>query len=186
MRPILKPEKRFQTVLTSPIITFSALNSKATLLLPDLVGLSNKMNGTPLILAIIGHLVGDYLLQNDWMATNKKKHSFPCAVHCLLWTCSVMFFAGWMWIEKPHFLWIKPWVFSALFLTHFIQDRTQIIIWWMKLKWKDQSKFMECDSLLLKHEYEPTIKVGLGPWSIIVVDNVWHIVEIWAVWRFLT
>jgi len=32
-----------------------------------------------LTLAIIGHLVGDYLLQNDWMALNKKKRSLNCA-----------------------------------------------------------------------------------------------------------
>lgn len=31
------------------------------------------MSTDTLVLAIIGHLVGDYLLQNDWMALNKKK-----------------------------------------------------------------------------------------------------------------
>ena len=39
---------------------------------------------------LIGHLVGDYLLQNDWMAENKAKHKglgwLTCAVHCLLYT----------------------------------------------------------------------------------------------------
>ena len=34
--------------------------------------------------AIIGHLVGDYLLQNDWMALNKKASSLHCAVHCCI------------------------------------------------------------------------------------------------------
>jgi hypothetical protein len=36
------------------------------------------------------------------------------------------------------------------------------------------------------YEYDATIIPGLGPWSIIVVDNVWHLVTIWAVWRFMT
>lgn len=117
------------------------------------------MNNT-LTLAIIGHLVGDYLLQNDWMAMNKKKQTIPCVVHCMLWTASVTCFAGW-W---------SVWAASILYTTHFIQDGTQIVVWWMTLKWKDQSEFA---------------KSPCGPWSIIVVDNVWHIVTLWAVWRFV-
>jgi hypothetical protein len=130
-----------------------------------------------LLLAIIGHLVGDYLLQNDWMALNKKKwknscpinclehrildcFNFPCFVHCVLWTLAVCLFSGWHSIP----------VIAFLFVTHYIQDRTQIIGWWMRLKWKDQSKFAE---------------PPMAPWSLIVVDNVWHIVTIWAVWKLL-
>jgi hypothetical protein len=124
------------------------------------------MNGTSLLLAIIGHLVGDYLLQNDWMAMNKKKHWLPCFVHCWLWTFSVCAFTGWMWVSGIKGLAI----FAALFVPHFIQDRTQVIGWWMRLGWKDQSKFAE---------------PPMAPWSLIVVDNVWHIVALWAIWRFL-
>lgn len=131
------------------------------------------MNQNALILAIIGHLVGDYLLQNDWMALNKKQRSFPCLVHCLIWTLSVMLFAGWIGFKdagyKSEEYWFKGWVFLVLFATHFIQDRTQIIIFWMT-KVNSQSKF---------------VQPPCGPWSVIVVDNVWHIVEIWFVWRFL-
>lgn len=48
---------------------------------------------------LVGHLVGDYLLQNDWMALNKKFKNFEgrlaCGVHCFLWTLSVLaFFFG--------------------------------------------------------------------------------------------
>lgn len=111
--------------------------------------------------AIIGHLAGDYLLQNDWMALNKKKGNLPCFVHCTLWTFSVCLFSGWHSIP----------ISVALFISHWLQDRTQIIGWWMRLKWKDQSKFAE----------SPT-----APWSLIVVDNVWHIVSIFIVWKLLT
>lgn len=107
--------------------------------------------------AIVGHLVGDYLLQNDWMATNKKLHSWPCIVHCLLWSLSVCLFAGWKVIP-----------FIVLFILHFVQDRTNIIKFWM-LKINRQPLFAA---------------VPMAPWSIIVVDNVWHIVTIWLVWKF--
>ena len=51
-----------------------------------------------LVLALIGHLVGDYLLQNDWMALNKKKQHLPCLVHCFIWALCVCGFAGFGWI----------------------------------------------------------------------------------------
>jgi hypothetical protein len=122
------------------------------------------MNGLPLLLAIIGHLVGDYLLQNDWMALNKKRDSLPCLVHCMLWTASVCLFAGWMPANSYGALHAQP----VLFATHFLQDRTQIVAWWMDRIGQKQFRTGPC-----------------APWSIIVVDNVWHIVTIVLVWRWL-
>lgn len=119
-----------------------------------------KNMNDPLTCAIIGHLVGDYLLQNDWMALNKKKHWFPCIVHCVMWTICVCLFAGWP---------LQGCVPAILFAAHFIQDHTNIIMFWMT-KVNSQEKFAG---------------PPCAPWSIIVVDNVWHIVTIWAVWKFL-
>ena len=108
--------------------------------------------------ALVGHLVGDYLLQNDWMAQNKKRNSFPCAVHCLLWTIAVCLCAGWM----------SPIAWCALFATHFIQDRKHVVLWWMKSI--GQERFA----------------TGvLSPWSVVVVDNIWHIVTIWIVSKWV-
>lgn len=120
-----------------------------------------------LTLAIIGHLVGDYLLQNDWMALNKKSPgphgNTACVVHCAIWTFAVIVFSE--WYRSPHlFL-----VCTVLFLTHYAQDRTQIIRFWMT-RINRQPKFVE---------------PPMAPWSIIVVDNVWHIVALWAVWKFI-
>lgn len=127
------------------------------------------MNDT-LTLALIGHLVGDYLLQNDWMALNKKRHFWPCFIHALLWTLAVCSFAGW-WQWLPA---------SILFATHFWQDHTDVVRRWMCLI--GQHHFMRSDDFDLT---DSRVIPGLGPWSIIVVDNVWHIVTISAVWRFL-
>ena len=122
--------------------------------------------------AIVGHLVGDYLLQNDWMANNKKLKdgATACCVHAWLWTLAVCAFTGW---------WTWPCV-SVLFLTHFFQDRTQVIPWFMRTI--GQNRFMKCDDFDLT---DMRVIPGLGPWSIIVVDNVWHIVTLWAIWRFI-
>lgn len=104
--------------------------------------------------ALVGHLVGDYLLQNNWMAANKKKRSLHCAVHCAAWTLSVCLCAGWF----------HPLVITVLFASHFIQDRTSIINWYM-------------DSVGQKE-----FRTGpFAPWSGVVVDNVWHIFTLWVI-----
>lgn len=148
------------------------------------------MNSTPLLLALIGHLVGDYILQNDWLAIGKKKSTAICAIHAWIWTCCVCGFAGW-----PN--WLAPlstshtnWVWTLLFITHLVQDRFNLIPWWMKLI--GQNQFMKSDELLRK-ECPPIeggkplyfLRIGLGPWSVIIVDNIFHILTIWAVWRFV-
>lgn len=123
-----------------------------------------------LTLAIVGHLVGDYLLQNDWMALHKKDPGpdgfFRCWTHCALWTTSVCLFSGWFGWRDP--LRHECLLFAVLFAAHFAQDRTNVITWWMKKIGQAQFATPPC-----------------APWSIIVVDNVWHIVTLWAVWRFL-
>lgn len=111
-----------------------------------------------LLLGIIGHLTGDYILQNDWMALNKKKSFVPCAVHCFVWTVCVCLFTGW----------VHPMAAVILFGTHFIQDRTTIIRKWMALIGQEQFATGVC-----------------APWSIIVVDNVWHILTIYGVWKWV-
>jgi len=110
-----------------------------------------------MISSLMGHLVGDYLIQNDWMALNKKKSTIICTVHCALWATSVCILAWW-----------PLWVWPILFITHFIQDRTNLIIKYMNFVGQKQFANGPC-----------------SPWSIIVVDNVWHIFVIWALWRFV-
>lgn len=40
----------------------------------------------PLSSLIIGHLIGDYIFQNDYIAINKTKNSFVCLLYCVLYT----------------------------------------------------------------------------------------------------
>lgn len=54
---------------------------------------------------LLGHLVGDYLLQNKWMALSKSKNTFEgwgaAISHCLIYTfsvCLLMWNFDWIWI----------------------------------------------------------------------------------------
>jgi hypothetical protein len=66
---------------------------------------------------LLGHLVGDYLLQNEWMAMNKSKNSMEglnaAVVHCLLYTFAVCLF---MW--NFSLVWI-----CVVWLSHFPIDK---------------------------------------------------------------
>lgn len=111
-----------------------------------------------LLPAIIGHLVGDFIFQNDWMAANKKRSSFACAVHCAAWTIAVCFLSRWT----------DPVVITWLFLTHFAIDRTMFVRNWM-----------------IFNNQEAFTKEPLAPWSIIVVDQVFHILTLFAAGVYL-
>ena len=99
---------------------------------------------------LLGHLVGDYLLQNDWMAANKKKRTWVAAVHALVWMAAVVLIG---WRTAP------PVAIGLLWLSHLLQDRTDVVRQWMFLVGQRAFATGPC-----------------SPWSIIVVDNVWHLV----------
>ncbi|AZO95270.1 DUF3307 domain-containing protein [Halocella sp. SP3-1] len=103
---------------------------------------------------ILGHMIGDYLFQSDWMAINKKKSGLagliPCIVHCLIWTISVFLFIG-----EYRLIF-----FCMLFLSHFILDRTNFVKWYLK-----RFKIMP----------NPTF------WKIVIVDNTLHLLMIFLV-----
>lgn len=110
---------------------------------------------------IVGHLVGDYVMQNDWMASNKKTGSWPCLVHCALYTLSM-----WAAVSMAHqdvAAW-PLWAWSVIFGTHFVFDR-----FGLAFKMMDQ---MTGQRSFAEH---------LAPWSVIIVDNTWHILIAFAV-----
>lgn len=110
--------------------------------------------------AIIGHMVGDYLLQNDWIAANKTKDSLVCALHAMLWTAAVGCFARVSVVSDLVGLGCFAWLFG----THFVIDR-----------WRLAARNME-------YTGQRDFKQNMAPWSMIVVDNTWHLVTIWVAW----
>lgn len=63
---------------------------------------------------IIAHLVGDYLLQSDWMALKKTNSTPACLAHVV--TYAVPFVA----------LTRDPWVLGFIVSTHFMIDRWRL------------------------------------------------------------
>lgn len=161
------------------------------------------------LLLLCGHLLGDYILQNDWMATNKvNPHPGPdparfgsniivnfiepelsklgrdygfdvkpedanikvmkdwlsaerkwrighlaCTLHCLLYTLAVWACSFW---------WMPWWGLVACFALHWPIDRFRLAGRWMR-NVSGQKAFATG---------------ALSPWSVIVVDNIAHIVTL--------
>lgn len=77
------------------------------------------------MIQVLLHLLGDYFLQNDWMAVNKSKYSplgwSTCFLHCLLY--SIPFGIYYHSME----------IFLLVFATHFLIDKFSLAVYWTKL-----------------------------------------------------
>ena len=89
------------------------------------------MTGDFIFRLILGHLVGDYLLQNDWMALNKKKSFWHCFWHCFAYTGSIIFFTypeNRTCLLFPDMEVLSRVFFAFLiFMSHFVLDYTNIV-----------------------------------------------------------
>ncbi|GAG05577.1 unnamed protein product, partial [marine sediment metagenome] len=64
------------------------------------------------------HLFGDFIVQNDWMAMNKKnpgwKGFWACFIHTLTYSLPFLLITNWA-------------AFLVIWSTHFVIDRTKIV-----------------------------------------------------------
>lgn len=106
---------------------------------------------------LLGHLVGDYIFQTDFLAQNKTTRSWVCLVHCLLYTFAVAVFC---------YAWFPLWGYAFVCGVHFPIDRFGLAHWWMQ--GSGQAAFSD--------------KSGpFWPWSVIMVDNISHLLTLYAV-----
>lgn len=126
--------------------------------------------------SMLGHFVGDYLFQTEWMATNKWKPGMlghkACTVHVLLYTLAIALFTGW----HPLFLLVVA-------VPHWIIDRWSLAKY--LLAWKNGQR-MEDIWALKPYEAIESGKLGLNVWKVafaapvyIFNDNTIHWVCLW-------
>ena len=108
---------------------------------------------------LILHGIGDYLFQTDYQALNKKKKGivgfYACFCHCLTYSLPFLFIGNWKSV-------------LAIFISHFIIDRTQIVAWLIAMK--NGEKTIENFGFNKEKPFAVSI------WLYIITDNLIHII----------
>jgi hypothetical protein len=109
---------------------------------------------TALFIALLFHFIGDYLLQNDWMALNKTKSSIAAFIHAFCYSLLFMTLLDW-----------KLWIIVAG--THFLIDRFRLAVYWIRLvnwNWKGNN-----------FGYGDEKPMFMSIWLMIIIDNTFHV-----------
>ena len=97
---------------------------------------------------LLGHLVGDFLLQTRWMAERKTTQWYPMVVHCTVYTAVVSLFA-----RAAGGL---PLAVAFIFVSHLFLDKRKFAEFWVKnLNGSENSN-----------------------WLKIMIDQVWHLLAL--------
>lgn len=82
---------------------------------------------------LLGHLLGDWVLQNDWMAKGKKKGLFTLAgaVHYAVYTGVIL---GALWLSGVTGRGLGFYLGCGIFVfvSHWLIDATDSVEWWMR------------------------------------------------------
>jgi hypothetical protein len=119
---------------------------------------------------VIGHLVGDYVLQNAAMMSNKstagKKGIMWCTVHCLVYTAIMCLF---LWTASLLMI-------AAIFLSHWPIDRWSLAAKWMKL-----IKGRDPQIVYTQKEFDAAFYAVVYT----ATDNTMHILLLWLAANWL-
>ena len=123
-----------------------------------------------MFMQFLAHLVGDFWLQNDWMALNKKRPGrlgrLACALHCLTYTL-------------PFLLLTRSWkALLVIMVTHYVIDRTNLIAWLVWAKNKVYAGGLDCTWAEAKVNggFHPSRPIWLAIWLCIICDNTLHLI----------
>lgn len=125
----------------------------------------------------LAHLVGDYLLQSHWMATEKTKRSLAAAVHAITYTLPFLFLTR------------SPLALAAICGTHFVIDRYRLARWVVSLKNGYLFENQDVPGHLVMRAtatgYRDDVPPWLAVWLLIIADNTLHIICNGLALRFL-
>lgn len=105
---------------------------------------------------IVAHLVGDYLVQSHWMATEKTKQSIAAAVHAVTYALPFLLLTQ------------SPLALALIVGTHFVIDRWRLarFVVWAK---------NGCRGEVTATGYPSDTPPWLAVWLLIIADNTLHL-----------
>lgn len=128
------------------------------------------------MLQLILHGLGDFIIQTGWMALNKKKPGFKgflaCLVHCVTYAAPFLLICSWQ-------------ATAAIFASHFIIDRTNIVSYLIAMRDGVFKKSVPPDKMNYQFPYMYDVSnfgfpndrpLAISIWLNIIFDNFLHIV----------
>lgn len=114
---------------------------------------------------LLAHLVGDYLLQSHWMATEKTKAWLPALAHALVYSLPFVLFL------QPSFL-----AWAVIVGTHVLIDHYRLARYvayaknWLGPK-RTWERWADCSAT----GFSAATPVWLSTWLMIIIDNTMHL-----------
>lgn len=113
---------------------------------------------------LLAHLVGDYLIQSDWMAREKLKRWWPAVVHGVTYGLTFLFVTQ------------SPAALALIVVTHIVIDRYRLArhLVWIKnflAPRADWHPWSECSGT----GYHRDRPEWLAVWLMIIADNTLHL-----------
>lgn len=111
---------------------------------------------------IVAHVVGDFILQSDWMAREKFRSSLACLVHVITYTLPFLLIT-----QVPETL-------LVIAGTHFLIDRWRLprfLIWSKNFPFPGRRPFSECH----RTGFPPDMPEDLARQLYIIIDGICHI-----------
>lgn len=113
---------------------------------------------------LVAHAVGDYLLQSDWMAMEKRKSAFVASLHAATYSIPFLFlgvsFPALLFIGITH-MFIDHFGLAryVVFAKNFLAPRSQWPVW------------ERCKG----NGYDESRPPWLSTWLFIIADNIMHV-----------
>jgi hypothetical protein len=111
---------------------------------------------------LVAHAVGDYLLQNDWMARHKGGSHLAALTHVFFYSLPFLFLTQ------------NPLTLVVIAGTHFAIDRWRLarfLIWGWSRIFPGGRPWNECS----KTGHPPDLPDYMARWLLIIVDQIMHI-----------
>lgn len=111
---------------------------------------------------LLAHVIGDYVIQSDYMATEKTKKSIAAAAHVVTYALPFLF------------LTTSVAALAVIVGTHFIIDRWRLarfICWAKNWPWPGRQPWSKC----VGTGYPEDRPAWLAVWLMIIVDNTLHV-----------
>ena len=121
---------------------------------------------------LVVHIVGDYVLQSDWMATQKGRHSTPAAIHAAVYALPFLTLTR------------SPLALLIICVSHFAIDRWRLAryVSWLSNRLGPPPYLAWNDCRQTGHE--PGRPEWLTHWLLVIVDNTLHVlINSWALSR---